>query len=45
VKLTALDLHKLVADEERDEGVVVRVYGDIERDEHVEEDDGVDYCV
>ena len=39
--LTPLDLHELITDEQRQQGIVVRVDGDIERDKHVEKDQGV----
>jgi len=44
VLLTSFDLSELVRDKQRQESVIVRIDGDVERDELIEEDQGVDDC-
>lgn len=42
--LTSFDLSELIRDEQSQKSVIVRVDGDVERDELVEEDQSVDDC-
>lgn len=42
--LISLDLNKLVTYQKREQSVVVRVDSDVERYEHIKEDQGMDHC-